>query len=101
MSQRRGDVSGAAPRYPNQWRCLRQLRGFRQEEGASLLGPLNVEYYKDIEAGRRFPQERILFLLLALYRVSLPQAYPDLAWQAEATLSTRRAARSVPPPLTR
>lgn len=86
MKRRREELRDKAQPYPNQWRALRNLRRLRQRDVAHALGHFNVWYYQDIESGRRFPQARILFLLLALYEVNLAQAYPTLALEAEETL---------------
>jgi hypothetical protein len=51
----------------------------------------NTDHYQDIEAGRIFPQAKILFRLLALYRVELAQAYPTLMTEAEEEIKHSRA----------
>src|SRR4051812_38317234 len=87
MARRRITATCRTPcAYPNQWRALRKLRGLSQERVARFLGHLNVNYYQDIEAGRHFPGPRILTVLLALFEISLHQAYPTLMWEAEATV---------------
>lgn len=68
--------------YPNAWRHLRRERGLSQQNVAHYLGHLNVDYYQDVEAGRRFPRARILALLLTLLRVSLEDVYPELMTEA-------------------
>lgn len=76
--------------YQNQWRMLRQLRGLRQRDVAHYLSHLNIEHYQDIENGRIFPQAKILFRLLALYRVEAGQAYPALMSEAEEAVHRLR-----------
>jgi transcriptional regulator with XRE-family HTH domain len=79
-SRRSGQLLTA---YPNQLRALRRLRGLTQEDVARYLGHLDIEHYRDIEAGLHFPRAQILFRLLALFRATILQAYPTLMWRAE------------------
>ena len=74
--------------YPNEWRSMRRQRGLSQRDVAHYLGHLNVDYYQDIEAGRRFPHARILAVLTALFRVGLPDAYPELLRHAHSHVAT-------------
>ncbi len=90
MKQRRAGVSEAMYPYQNQWRMLRQLRGLKQLDVAHYLNHLNPEHYQDIERGRIFPQAKILFRLLALYRVEVGQAYPALMSEAEEAVQRQR-----------
>lgn len=76
--------------YPNEWRSVRKKYGLSQRDVAHYLGHLNVDYYQDIEAGRRFPHARILAVLTALFRVELPDAYPELVEHAKFHVATIR-----------
>lgn len=82
MSNRRGSVQEAQPRYPNQWRQLRRLRGYDQRQVARQLGHFDEKYYQRVEAGQRFPGPRILFILLTMMGAELRQAYPTFAAEA-------------------
>lgn len=72
--------------FHNQWRTLRREHQLTQREVAHYLGHLNVDYYQDVETGRRFPGERILCLLLVLFKASLHDAYPSLIEEARQTI---------------
>lgn len=89
MPNRRRTVRVARPRYPNQWRKLRTLRGYSKYQVAEKLGHEDEKYYLRIETGERFPGPRILFILLALMRVELRQAYPRLATEAALAIDTK------------
>lgn len=58
------------------------MRGLRQVDVKQHLHHDNTDHYQDIESGRVFPGAKILFRLLALYRVELSQAYPVLMAEA-------------------
>ncbi|MBI5077467.1 helix-turn-helix transcriptional regulator [Candidatus Falkowbacteria bacterium] len=88
-------------RHRNQWRLIRKLRGFTQRQVARCIGHLNVDYYRDIESGKRIPSGRLLARLLCLLHCSLHQAYPWLVWEAEDFVETRLRAspmKKSPPP---
>ena len=80
---------GATRRHRNQWRAVRRLRGLTQRCVASYIGHLNVDYYRDIEHGRRLSSIPLLARLLCLMNCSLLQAYPWLVWEAEEFVKTR------------
>jgi predicted flavoprotein YhiN len=86
MKPRRAGTSQAMYPYENQWRTLRLLSRFTQRDVIKYLEHLNTDHYQDIERGRIFPQAKILFRLLALYRIELSQAYPVLMMEAESAV---------------
>lgn len=67
------------------------MRGLRQVDVKQHLRHDNTKHYQDIEAGRIFPGAKILFRLLALYRVELSQAYPVLKAEADEDVKQSRA----------
>lgn len=92
----------ATKRHRNQWEPIRRLRGYTQRCVASCIGHLNVDYYRDIEHGRRLPSIPLLVRLLCVMNCSLLQAYPWLVWDEEKSVKARTRSsptKKSPPPV--
>jgi DNA-binding XRE family transcriptional regulator len=75
MSKRRTQNQ---PRFPNQWRQIRQIRGLSRDAVAQAIGHDQPTHYDAIERGDVEPRVSLLVRLLDLYDCDVRQAYPRM-----------------------
>ena len=84
-SRRRKPDNGLVrqPIYPNRLRQMRQARGLTQRDVARYLGHVTVDYYRDLEHGKRFPRLENLATLAIALSATLWDLYPQACVDAQ------------------